>query len=210
MPKIESYRKQAKQLVRWHKERNYSLGGHVRYLERFRDIKDAEVLAMPFPLALAQEIVAVEAGYKDWASLKAAVDGVAMPEREEKPLACMSVVPILFVRDVTKAAAFYVDRLGFQRDFLHGNPPFYGAVSRDGVCLHFRFVHETNFAEMSAREGGLILASVEVTDVKALFAEYEARGVTFAQRLVKQAWGGLDFHVRDPDGNQISFVEYRS
>ncbi len=30
-----------------------------------------------------------------------------------------------------------------------------------------------------------------------------------AQRLVRQAWGGLDFHVRDPDGNVISFVQYR-
>jgi uncharacterized glyoxalase superfamily protein PhnB len=210
MPKIESYRKQAKQLLRWHKERNYSLGGHVRYLERYREIKDAEVLTMPFPLALAQEIVAIEAGYPDWTALKTAVDGLAMPEREEKPLKLMGVVPILFVRDVTKAVAFYVDMLSFQRDFLHGNPPFYGAVSRDGVCLHLRFVHETNFAEISAREGSLILASIEVSDVKALFAEFEARGVVFPQRLVKQAWGGLDFHVRDPDGNQISFVEYRS
>ena len=37
---------------------------------------------------------------------------------------------------------------------------------------------------------------------------YEARNVDFAQRLVKQAWGGLDFHVRDPDGNIVSFVQY--
>ena len=212
MPRIESYRKQAKQLVRWHKERNYSLGGHVRNLERYRDITDAQVLAMPFPLALAlaQEIVAVEAGHASWAALKAAVDGVAMPEREEKPLALRGVVPILFVRDVVRAAAFYTEKLGFQCDFLHGNPPFYGAVSRNGVCLHLRFVHQTSFAEMSEREDSLILASVEVTDVKALFAEYEARGVEFPQRLTIQAWGGLDFHVRDPDGNRISFVEYRS
>jgi hypothetical protein len=31
----------------------------------------------------------------------------------------------------------------------------------------------------------------------------------FAQRLVRQAWGGIDFHVRDVDGNVISFVQYR-
>jgi hypothetical protein len=35
------------------------------------------------------------------------------------------------------------------------------------------------------------------------------RRVDFAQRLVRQAWGGLDFHVRDPDGNVISFVQNR-
>ena len=32
--------------------------------------------------------------------------------------------------------------------------------------------------------------------------------VEFEQTLTKQAWGGTDFHVRDPDGNAISFVTY--
>jgi catechol 2,3-dioxygenase-like lactoylglutathione lyase family enzyme len=41
-----------------------------------------------------------------------------------------SATPIFFVGDVTKAAAFYRDRLGFQIDFLHGDPAFYGSVSR--------------------------------------------------------------------------------
>ena len=46
-------------------------------------------------------------------------------------------------------------------------------------------------------------------NVKALFQEYAARSVDCPQRLVRQAWGGLDFHVRDPDGNVISFVQNR-
>ena len=37
-----------------------------------------------------------------------------------------------------------------------------------------------------------------------------ARDVKFAQKLVGQAWGGTDFHVRDPDGNVVSFVQYRA
>jgi catechol 2,3-dioxygenase-like lactoylglutathione lyase family enzyme len=211
MPKIESYQKQAKLLVRWHRERNYSVGEKVRLLPRFRSIKDSEALAMPMPLMLAQEIVAVEAGFADWAALRGAMDGIPQAQADTAlPPRFRNVTPILFVRDVRRAAAFYADKLGFDTDFLHGHPPFYGAVSRDGVCLHLRFVHQTNFEELAAREDGLILATIEVTDVKALFAEYDARDVDFAQRLVRQAWGGLDFHVRDPDGNRISFVEYRT
>src|SRR5690242_13431891 len=150
MPKIETYRKRAKQIVRWHRERNYSVGGKVRQLARFRELKDAEVLAMQLPLSLAQEVVAVEAGFADWAALKASLDGVAAePSPEEAgPPRLTHVIPILFVRDVAKAAAFYVEQLGFTRDFLHGNPPFYGAVSRDAACLHFRLVHEPTFAAM--------------------------------------------------------------
>lgn len=163
---------------------------------------------MNLPLTLAQEIVAVEAGFRDWAALKAGSGDVTQPSRVDAGAPTLvGAVPILFVRDVAAAAAFYEGKLGFHIDFLHGKPPFYGSVSRDHACLHLRFVHQTNFTELAASEHGLILATITVTNVKALFHEYEARGVDFAQRLVRQAWGGLDFHVRDPDGNVISFVE---
>jgi catechol 2,3-dioxygenase-like lactoylglutathione lyase family enzyme len=210
MPSIETYRKQAKLLVRWHRERNYSIGEKLRLLERYRHLTDVEVLEMAMPLTLAQEIVAVEAGFRDWAALKAGTGDLTHPSRVDASEPTLAgAVPILFVHDVAAAAAFYESKLGLHIDFLHGKPPFYGSVSRDRACLHLRFVHRTNFTELAAREGSLILATIEVANVKALFQEYEARKVDFAQRLVRQAWGGLDFHVRDPDGNVISFVQYR-
>ncbi len=119
-----------------------------------------------------------------------------------------SVVPILFVRDVAVSAAFYRDRLGFETDFLYGTPPFYGSVSRGGVCLHLRLVGRPNFVELAAREKSLILASIEVSDVFGLFEELRGRGAAFAQEPTKQEWGGTDFHVRDLDGNVISFVTF--
>lgn len=211
MPSIETYRKQAKQLVRWHRERNYSIGGKLRLLERYRHLTDVESLEMAMPLTLAQEIVAVEAGFRDWAALKAGTVGVRHAPRVDAGAPTLgAAVPILFVRDVTAAAAFYQEKLGFHIDFLHGKPPFYGSVSRERARLHLRFVHETTFAELAAREPALILAMIEVTNVKALFQEYAARNVEFPQRLARQAWGGLDFHVRDPDGNVISFVQHRA
>ena len=210
MPTIDSYRKQAKQLVRWHRERNYSIGGKFRLLERYRNLTDTEALNTPLPLTVAQEIVAVEAGYENWAALKASAPSIKQTSTSiEREPTLLSAVPILFVRDVRKAAAFYADKLAFQVDFLHGNPPFYGSVSRDHSSLHLRFVHEPNFAELAAREGSLILAAIQVRNVKVLFEEYERRGVEFSQQLVRQAWGGIDFHVRDVDGNVISFVQYR-
>ena len=210
MPSIETYRKQAKLLVRWHRERNYSVGEKLRLLERYRHLTDVEVLDMAMPLTLAQEIVAVEAGFSDWAALKAGIDDRVQPSPVDASAPTLKrAAPILFVRDVAAAAAFYERELGFQIDFLHGKPPFYGSVSRDAVRLHLRFVHQTNFTELAAREGGLILATIEVANVKALFQEFQARHVDFAQRLVRQPWGGLDFCVRDPDGNVISFVQFR-
>jgi uncharacterized glyoxalase superfamily protein PhnB len=119
-----------------------------------------------------------------------------------------SIVPILFVRDVAVSAAFFREKLGFEIDFRHGEPPFYASVSRGEACLHLRCVHQPNFTELAEREVSLILATAEVSDVQGLFAEFSERGVEFAQAPTSQPWGGTDFHVRDPDGNVISFVTY--
>ena len=211
MPTLETYRKQAKLLVRWHREGDYSIGGKVRQLERYKSFTDSEVLAMKFTLTLAPEIVALEAGHRSWAELKSAATQHTKKSRPTSGVpALKNVIPILFVREVKATAAFFQEKLGFQINFLHGLPPFYGAVSRDAVCLHLRFVARTFFAKAAAEEKGLILASIEVENVQALFEEFKARGVSFAQKLKKQAWGGTDFQVRDPDGNVISFVTYNS
>lgn len=209
MPTLETYRKQAKLLLRWHREGDYSIGGRVRQLECYRSLTDHEVLGLRFTLAIAQEIVAVEAGHQTWADLKAAAgDARKNLRRAAGPPLLKNVIPILFVRDVKACATFFREKLGFDIDFLHGLPPFYGAVSRDGVCLHIRFVHHPFFAQAATEEKSLILASIEVENVQGLFEEFKARGVVFPQKLKKQAWGGTDFQVGDPEGNLISFVTY--
>jgi catechol 2,3-dioxygenase-like lactoylglutathione lyase family enzyme len=208
MTDLDTYRKQAKLLVRWRREGNASLGGRVRQLPRYRSLSDRDVLAMEFPLALAQEIIAVEAGYASWAALKHAVgDAPSAPRAPAPALRLKAAVPVLYVRDVTASAHFYRDRLGFQIDFLHGLPAFYGAVSRDGAGLHLKFVHEAVFGPGRVEEEGLIMAFVPVDNLKALFAEFQAKGVPIVQAPTKQAWGGTDFHVQDLDGNRICFVQ---
>ena len=207
MPTLETYRKQAKLLVRWHREKNYSLGGRVRKLPRFQSRTDAQVLAAKFTLALAQEIVAVEAGYQNWAELKAASGSATkMPRAQSGPPKLENAIPVLLVRDVEATAVFFQARLGFQIDFIHGKPAFYGAVSRDAACLHLRHVDEPFFAQATAQEESVISVFINVSHLRELFEEFSARKVTFAQKPTKQAWGGTDFHVKDPDGNVLCFV----
>jgi hypothetical protein len=121
-----------------------------------------------------------------------------------------TITPILFVRNVSASAEYFRDKRGFAVDFLYGTPPFYGSISRCGVCLHLRFVQQPTFADLAAREASLILASVEVSDVHGLFEEFKERGAEVAQRPTQQPWGGTDLQVRDPDGNVIAFVAHGS
>jgi catechol 2,3-dioxygenase-like lactoylglutathione lyase family enzyme len=209
MSGLDPFRKQAKQLVRWHREGNHSVGGRIRTLPRYRGLTDAAVLALRFPLAEAQELIARESGYDSWAALRAAVaprvSGKSRTRAAEKPL-LNGAIPIVFVSDLLKSAAFFRDKLGFRVDFLHGNPPFYGSVSRDGARLHLRFVPEPPFAAGIVDREQLICAFVEVEHIRSLYAEYLAAGVEMVGRLKKEPWGGAGFAVRDRDGNSIYFV----
>jgi len=207
MTRLDSYKKQAKQLVRWHREGNYSIGGRIRGLARYRTLTDRQALALEFPLREAQEIIALEAGYASWAALKVAVANGPAPAKSPSPALRLSrALPVIFVANVEASAAFFKDTLGFSIDFLHGKPPFYGSVSRDGACVHLKFVHEPVLTVGAQDRDGLIVAFIEVENVKALYAEYLATGAMFDQKLKKQAWGGRDFVVRDPDGNGLCFV----
>jgi catechol 2,3-dioxygenase-like lactoylglutathione lyase family enzyme len=209
MASFDNFKKQATLLVRWHRAGNYSVGGRIRSLLRYRNLTDAEALALKFPLSEAQEIIALEAGYANWAAVKAGLSTV--PKQDQavgRPGPVHEgAVPVLFVANVQTSAAFFRDRLGFAIDFLHGNPPFYGSVSRGAVRLHLRFVHEPVFTPGAReREDGLLSAFVGVGNVKDLFAEYKAAGVEFVQPLRQEPWGASAFIVLDPDGNWICFA----
>lgn len=119
-------------------------------------------------------------------------------------------VPVLFVADVQASAEFYAKTLGFSIDFLHGQPPFYGSVSRDGACLHLKFVHEPVLAVGAEDREGFICAFIEVEPLEGLYTEFVDAGATFDQTLTTQAWGGRDFIVRDPDGNGVCFASRAS
>ena len=208
MSRLEIYKKQAKQLVRWHREGNHSIGGRIRGLARYETLTDREALALAFPLREAQEIIAVEAGHASWAALKAAVASEPTSARRVSSTPRLTrALPVIFVANVQASAEFFRDTLGFSIDFLHGEPPFYGSVSRDGACLHLKFVHEPVFAVGTQDRDGLIVAFIAVENVKALYESYMAAGVTFEQKLKKHAWGGHDFIVRDLDGNGLCFAE---
>lgn len=207
MSRLDIHKKQAKQLVRWHREGNHSIGGRIRGLARYKLLTDREALALAFPLREAQEIIAREAGYASWAALKAAVTKEPIQVKPLSPAPRLTrAVPVIFATSVEASAEFFRNTLGFSIDFLHGEPPFYGSVSRDGACVHLKFVHEPVLAVGAQDQEGFITAFIEVDNVKALYAEYVTAGATFDQKLKKQAWGGRDFIVRDPDGNGICFV----
>jgi catechol 2,3-dioxygenase-like lactoylglutathione lyase family enzyme len=211
MPNLENLRKQAKQVLRWHRERYHPVAAEIRAaLPRFRHLTDRQVLDAPFKLSDAQELVARRLGYEGWQALKAGAEAMSPRATQTAPRPVLtSTAAQLYVADVQASCDFFTTRLGFAVDFVYGDPPFYGMVKRDNARLCLRLVCEPVFVGDIRRREHLLSASVTVDtaqEIKQLFLEFQAAGVSFHQGLKKEPWGARDFIVLDPDGNLILFA----
>jgi hypothetical protein len=80
MPNLENLKKQAKLILRRHRQRYHPVAAQIRqYLPRFLNVSDSEILAASFNLNDAQEIIAREQGFDSWQALKA---GLSTPSRK--------------------------------------------------------------------------------------------------------------------------------
>jgi len=211
MPNLENLRKQAKLILRWHRDRYYPVAAQIRSgLSRFGQMTDPEILAQSFKLSDAQELVARQHGFDSWQALKTGIDTMSDHAATIATRAVIAAAePQLFVADIRSSCDFFTSKLGFAIAFTYGKPPFYAQMMRDGARINLRCV-ERPVIDVSVRDREeLLSASLTVAtaeEIKQLFLEFQAAGVTFLQTLKREPWGAKDFIVKDPDGNLLLFA----
>jgi catechol 2,3-dioxygenase-like lactoylglutathione lyase family enzyme len=211
MPNLENLKKQAKLILRWHRERHYPVAAQIRELmPRFLNMPDSDILAANFKLSDAQEMVARQHGFDSWQALKAGLSATSRRVNVSPSKATIVCAePQLFVTDIKRSCEFFREKLGFSLVFSYGKPPYYAQVCRDSARLNLRCV-ERSVIESTVRDREELLAvsmTVATADeIKLLFLEYQSAGVTFSQTLKKQPWVAKNFIVKDPDGNLLLFA----
>ena len=121
------------------------------------------------------------------------------------------MIPILVVRDIQEAIAFYTRVLDFDLRFSWPEEtPCYAGLARGKEELHLN---------LTPGEGRFGHSSVIVLceDVDALFSGFLARGLNPPTRPdspvhagpLEQTWGTREFYVDDPSGNTLVFQQRR-
>ena len=98
-------------------------------------------------------------------------------------------VPILACTSIDDMIAFYVDRLGFEREWVWGDPPQDGGVRRGEVQLYV-MRNESRAGGGAGREVMLV-----VEDVDSLHAEHVRRGAPIVEPLRDEPWGLREYSV---------------
>ena len=111
--------------------------------------------------------------------------------------------PVYPVRDIQATVDFYCRVLGFDLDFVMGDPPCHGSVTRCRVGIQF-----TNApVEFDpATYPGYNYFFVE--NIDALFSEYKHKNVRFLRELENHAHGMREFEIVDCNGFRLRFGQY--
>jgi uncharacterized glyoxalase superfamily protein PhnB len=111
---------------------------------------------------------------------------------------------VLAVRNLKESTQFYIDVLGFRRDFGDGSDGW-SFLSRD----NFKVMLGECPDEKPARELGdhsyFVYLTVEGLDQ--LHQELSARGTQVIAEPENEPWGLREFSIRTPDGHRIRFGE---
>lgn len=105
-----------------------------------------------------------------------------------------SAVPILNVKNVTASITYYVEKLGFHKEWDWGSPPAFACVFRDAVRI---------FLCQDAQGAPGTWISIFIQDVDALHEDYKKRGAMIRQAPANYPWGMREMNVEDLDGHRL-------
>ena len=112
------------------------------------------------------------------------------------------VQPVLPVADVQEAAAWFCRTLGFELDFLHGDPPLHGRVKLgDGSWGAPIYIHLSH--RPSPVHGGAEIRLHVGHDIDGLHRHVLACGAKVLQAPTDQPWGLREMVVEGPAGHLL-------
>lgn len=111
---------------------------------------------------------------------------------------------VLAVRDLKESTQFYLDVLGFRRDFSDGSDGW-SFLSRDRFKVMLGECPEEKPASELGDHSYIVYLTVEGLDQ--LHQELSARGAQVISEPENQPWGLREFSIRTPDGHRIRFGE---
>jgi uncharacterized glyoxalase superfamily protein PhnB len=111
---------------------------------------------------------------------------------------------VLAVRDLKESTQFYIDVLGFRRDFGDGSDGW-SFLSRDNFKVMLGECRDEKPASELGAHSYVVYLTVEGLDQ--LHQELVARGAQVISEPSSEPWGLREFSIRTPDGHRIRFGE---
>ena len=117
------------------------------------------------------------------------------------------VVPVFLVDDLLETVEYYREVLGFETNFLYGEPPFYASVARDDAVINFAVSNPPGRRNSVGGQGdgngtdGYLV----VSDIDDIYAELQGKGATVIAEIDSYDYGMREFQIEDCNGYRLIF-----
>ena len=115
---------------------------------------------------------------------------------DQKNVEAIGLYPTLQVPDVTKAIEYYQQKLGFDLQFLWGEPPVHAGVNFGSVTFHF--------SEGTSNPDGFWLY-LHVENLIDLYEMFRDNEVELLGEPEQMEWGMQEFNMKDLNGYRLRF-----
>jgi catechol 2,3-dioxygenase-like lactoylglutathione lyase family enzyme len=111
------------------------------------------------------------------------------------------------VDDIAGTVDYYRDVLGFDVEWIWGEPPVAACVTRGavGIMPALASIRGARNSMKAVNGGANTDIYVQVEDVQAVYQEVVARGAHATGAPEAREYGMIDFNVEDPNGYTIGF-----
>ena len=109
---------------------------------------------------------------------------------------------VLAVKDLNVEAEYYIDKLGFDRDFT---APGWEFLSFGDFKVMLGECSDEMTAEATGNHSWFAHALIE--NVDEIYQEFIDRGATILSSIESKPWGIREFSVVTPDGHRIVFAQ---
>lgn len=110
------------------------------------------------------------------------------------------VTPVFQVVNLKKAIDFYTNALGFEQDFIYGEPAYYAGVRKDSIAIHLNQASESRQPLV-----GKGIVFIFCDEVDAYCEKVKQLGAVVVEEPEDRPYGVRDFGVKDIDGNTLCF-----
>src|SRR6266403_189627 len=109
-----------------------------------------------------------------------------------------SAVPVISTGDVAATVRYFEQTLGFEQQWIWGDPPVYAGVKAGGAELYITHDPETAAPIRERRLAPDVF--LWVNDIDAVYQRHRANGAVIAEELTERAWGVRQYVIREPNG----------
>jgi catechol 2,3-dioxygenase-like lactoylglutathione lyase family enzyme len=116
----------------------------------------------------------------------------------------LATVPLLMVSDLQRSLEFYEKKMGFVEPAVHGEPPCFAMLNRNGFDLMLSLAETPDSVRPNGPKGIWDVA-VRVADIANEMAALTAAGVKIDQGPRDTFYQMREIEVVDPDGYRWCF-----